>query len=787
MNPLSSLTYYRRHKQSAMLLVSLITLVTLGVYVMVSVLDSIPMRARVSYLMRLSRVYPTAANSLEPAVVSQIQSHPDVVRVVPDNGLSISPPTLIGRDNLRLMGVSQDDAQYLMAHCGVRLKQGRMFEPRTNEIMLSEEVARALGLRVGDQIDRSVNEEHYGAVVVPLTLVGILEGDPTAGSGPSVRVGFASYEYLEAHELYAPRQSNLLVIAQEGRKAAVDEFLETEIASARTETETYREVSMLVTMALRGLHVISGIVNCLVAIVVALVVGVVNRIALTRRLSEFGLLHAVGYHKDRLIGRLTLETAAVAGVGWIAGLALAGLVLAWLKAGFYYAKGMELDLANLAPIWFTVPIPVVVVAFAAFSAMRVFSRFDAIAIIERGELDMEAQGHRRAVERSSTRPLSSRTFYLRHRRRGIMLVVGMALMILGVAFPVFLTSVVIDGLEPSFEYLRYVSRVSPGTGPAVDPGVTAQIRSHPAVARVVPAVRLWLSVLVPPGSGDAVNIYGVAEDELPALMDLFGMHLAEGRLPSPRSNEIVISEAVARNRGLRVGDTIGRPVQESDEADPLISDDIPTEMVVVGLLSPDDLWLGLASFEYLESHELTSSRPVHLLVLPAEGRKDELDAWLEESVASAQTDVDTYGTQRRQFQQLTQSMLLLFAAVESIIALVAAIALAALNYIFFAQRREEFGTLHALGRSRPWLVLRTVKETGSAVAVAWLIGAAVCVAGLVCAQATIYAPRGLSLDFFNPVPWLFTLPIPLAVIVVGAGTIARTLSRLDPVAVIERR
>jgi ABC-type lipoprotein release transport system permease subunit len=797
MNPLSPLTYYRRHKQSALLLVSLITLVTLGVYVMVSVLDSMPMRARVSYLTRLSRVYPTAASSLEPAVVSQIQSHPDVVRVVPDNGLSISPPTLIGRDNLRLMGVSQDDAQYLMAHCGVRLKQGRMFEPRTNEIVLSEEVARALGLQVGDQIDRSVNDEYYRVVVVPLTLVGILEGDPTVGSGPSVRVGFASYEYLEAHELYAPRQSNLLVIAQEGRKAVVDEFLETEIASARTETETYREVSMLVAMALRGLHVIFGIVNCLVAIVVALVVGVVNRIALTQRLSELGLLHAVGYYKNRLIRRLTLETTTVAGIGWIAGLALAGLVLAWLKAGFYYAKGMELDLTNLAPLWFTVPIPVVVVAFAILSAMRVFGRFDAIAIIERGKLEMEAQGHRRAAKpsrgprsrtpRSSIRPLSSRTFYLRHRRRGIMLVVGMALMILGVAFPVFLTSVVIDGLEPGFEYLRYVSRISPGTGHAIDPGVTAQIRSHPAVARVVPAMRLWLSVLVPPGSGDTVNIYGVAEDELPALMNVFGMHLVEGRLPRARSNEIIISEAVARNRGLRVGDTIGRPIQERKEVDPLIADDIPIEMVVVGLLSPNDLWLGLASFEYLESHELTSSRPVHLLVLPAEGRKGELDAWLEESVASAQTDVNTYGAQRREFQQLTQSMLLLFAAVESIIALVAAIALATLNHIFFTQRREEFGTLHALGRSRPWLVLRTVKETGSAVAVAWLIGAAVCVAGLVCAQATIYAPRGLSLDLLNPVPWLFTLPIPLAVIAVGTGTIARTLSRLDPVAVIERR
>jgi ABC-type antimicrobial peptide transport system permease subunit len=130
---------------------------------------------------------------------------------------------------------------------------------------------------------------------------------------------------------------------------------------------------------------------------------------------------------------------------------------------------------------------------------------------------------------------------------------------------------------------------------------------------------------------------------------------------------------------------------------------------------------------------------------------------------------------------------MLFAAVESIIALVAAIALTALNHIFFAQRREEFGILHAVGRSRPWLVLRTTKETASTVSVAWLLGALVCVIGLVSFRALVYVPRGLSLNFFNPTPWLFTLPIPLAVIAVGAGTIARTLSRLDPLAVIEGR
>ena len=40
MNPLSPFTYYRRHKRQTILLVSLITMVTLGVYIMVGVLDS---------------------------------------------------------------------------------------------------------------------------------------------------------------------------------------------------------------------------------------------------------------------------------------------------------------------------------------------------------------------------------------------------------------------------------------------------------------------------------------------------------------------------------------------------------------------------------------------------------------------------------------------------------------------------------------------------------------------------------------------------------------------------
>jgi hypothetical protein len=41
MNPLSPFTYYRRHKSQTLLLVGLIILMTLGIYVMVGVLDSV--------------------------------------------------------------------------------------------------------------------------------------------------------------------------------------------------------------------------------------------------------------------------------------------------------------------------------------------------------------------------------------------------------------------------------------------------------------------------------------------------------------------------------------------------------------------------------------------------------------------------------------------------------------------------------------------------------------------------------------------------------------------------
>jgi ABC-type antimicrobial peptide transport system permease subunit len=110
-----------------------------------------------------------------------------------------------------------------------------------------------------------------------------------------------------------------------------------------------------------------------------------------------------------------------------------------------------------------------------------------------------------------------------------------------------------------------------------------------------------------------------------------------------------------------------------------------------------------------------------------------------------------------------------------------------MNYISFTQRREEFGILSALGHNRTWLVLRTAKETGSIVAVAWAISMLIYGVGLFVVQTTIYTPKGIGLNLLTPIPWLFTFPIPLVIAIASAGTIAWLLTKLDPISIIERQ
>ena len=142
MNPLSPVTYYRRHVKSALLFLAFIGLMTLGVAVMVRLVDSIweELYNAQRYMTRLSLV-SAADPTLDPGIVAQIRAHPGVAQVIQAKSLDMGLPQLV--NSFHLLGVSEADTQALMDICSLHLREGRLPRARTNEMLLSEEIALA--------------------------------------------------------------------------------------------------------------------------------------------------------------------------------------------------------------------------------------------------------------------------------------------------------------------------------------------------------------------------------------------------------------------------------------------------------------------------------------------------------------------------------------------------------------------------------------------------------------------------------------------------------------------
>ncbi len=789
MNPLSPFIYYRRHKRRALMLTVLLAMAVMGLYLVFSLLQETyvtPVYTLNRYLAKFSLVQSDLATTLDPTVAAQIRAHPDVAQVLPQNNLEIAVPNAGGVDApFRLIGLQEADVPVALAQCGVTLVEGELPQPHTNGLVLSRELALALSLKIGDTIVRTENDTGYASIASPLKLVGVLEG--------SVRLGIVSYEYLDGHERYHGLANyGVLVVARPGREAAVDDFLRQTIRSSRLETFTHQRLREQMAESHALIYRIGIPLVLLVTTAITLVIGAINQLALMRRLPEFGTLYAIGRGKGWLARRLTLETAGLAAVGWVLGVLLGWGIMALLNATFYAPKGFTYNPIQVTAIPFVIPLPLAVIGFTLFTATRALGRLDAVAIVERGELSMEGKrtgpaAHARAD--NLPRPLASTTFYRRHARQAAMLIGAMVLMIVGTSVFVFALETFDDARQPLLNYLKQVSQVSPSALP-LEATVVAQIRAHPAVERAIPVyVFTLLGVTFPPAIANyPVEAYGVTAENMVYLVELYGLELAEGHLPRPNTNDVVIPWTFAKNRNIKVGDVIGNRARPVHEGAPRL----PSELVVSGIFAPaedlaDGPWVSFMLLEFAEKYPDSWRADLSLFVVPRAGQKAVLDAWLESQIAGERRLVFTYDGQKALFRKQAAMVLFSLVLVESIVALVAALALTGLNYIFVTQRQAEFGVLNALGFGRLQLVGRVVRETLFTTGAAWLAAVLGCALILLCMQYGLYIPSGLKLDLFNPTPWFYTLPVPVAVLAVSAITVGWTLSRLDPVEVIERR
>ncbi len=795
MNPLSSWTYYRRHKAQASILLGLSIMVTIGIYSMVALVWGVFVEpARMSY-MALSRFSLVTLeydnNGPDPAVIAQIDANPDIAMVIPSSAIKIELPSIMAGSGVQfeLHGLMAEDLPGILERCSAVLMHGQLPKPGENGLLISADIAAILNVKVGDSYD-VVSSEFYAysgpaPEATTFEVVGILDSD--------VELGIVSREFLLDHEYYGKFPTRLLILAQDNREEAVDAFLRDEIQTAQTSVMTLSMLNERILLeALPTLLMLLPVI-LIVALVFSLVIVVINQFANAQRLVEFGILHAAGLSKKWLVRRLTRETTLVALLGWLIGISISWLFIYLLKAIIFVPHGHDLTYIPWIPIILALPIPAAIAASTFISVRRTFARLDPVTIIDRGVLSQEGGGKRgRTVSKSSPKPLAAATFYLRHRGRAVLLVSGMSLMILAVVLIFFTLAVSADAQEDFFRYLQQVSIVrSPGSVASLAPDVVARVESHPAVERVIPIAPRYhlLGVNIPPFSGADASPFAVYGKDMAYLIDLYGLKLKEGRLPHPNTNEMVISETLAQNRGIKLGDVIGNPDHPVYPGAPSLE----AEFVVSGIFarpetSEDGSALGFISLEHLESEKPFPIPDVlPLMVVPKPGYKQALDVWLENELSRSDVSVLTYQKEVSRIRRKTQQDMFAMMLLEGIIAIIAAAGLSVLNYTFISQRKSEFAVLHALGFARRKLVGRVFSETLFTTGIAVGLSISMFLIGLFYLRLGIYDQLGLSFNPFNLSPWLYTLPIPISVLAITTGAIARALTKLDPVSLIERR
>lgn len=787
MNPLSVVSYWRRHKGRAALVLGLSAFTTAGLYAVVSailILFNEPFPASATYLRTGSLLFAIGSPQLDRGLVAQLRAHPDIAQVVPAYTYHLAIPSLITGNyySFDLLALNEADIEAVMAANGVTLQAGRLLQPRTNEFMLAAEMATSLDLQLGDEISNTTDPIRYRNLEHPLRLVGILQGD--------IRLGLASAEYLASLNSAVKPNSSMLVLANAGRARAVDIFLSNTINSNHTQVFTLSLQEADRARTVRTTLTLFAPIAILLSLVLMAVVGVIQRMDTLRRLPELGILHVIGLQKQWLLRRLLLENAGLAVGGWLIGLLLPIAILSLLIHYLFAPHGYLITPLQVPALWLTLPIPLAVLGFTVISLRRLFARLDGIALIEHGELPASPPLRHGPPATQPGIPLphnphSSITFYRRHRSRTALLVGTMTLTIMAVALITFLFTTSMDASFVRLGHLRLLSLVAPRHTAQFASGMIAQLQSNPVVERVMPTMILRPFTLeIPPFSRVMLESYAVNEADLHYLVVHYGLTLKAGRLPKARTNEVIIAEAVAQNRHLKVGDVIGEYTVSAD-APPL-----PAPLVVTGIFArapqrQTETLLSFASLEFVQSH--AAFAPAEALLVTAQpGAKAQLDDWLIQTVASEQIEVTTYAQALALFYQEIGTVLTTLSLLEGVIALIAAVALGVLNYLFVSQRQAEFGVLHALGFGRRELIGRTLRETIFITALAWGLSVILCGVGLLYLQYGLFQPRGLALDFFNPTPWYYTLPVPVAVLLASAITLFRFFKRLDPVAVIEK-
>lgn len=370
--PLAPHVFLLRNLSRTLPMVVVIALAVLLVAGIVALVNSVPLSVRSIY--GYSRSFAAALPRNDPAylpeMVRELQKSPvPIERMLRIRVAFFNVHSIVGKLPFVLHGLTAEDAAFLRERLELGPLSGRLPAPGAPEAVITRRLATNLSLRIGDVLLSPADPQNYSPQIV--RVVGIHECD--------LWFAYGDFDYVARNHL--PPVDDLIIVAKDQR--AFDRWAVEHFRGSRARILTHAELLRETNDSLRVLLQLLSVVIGLLVVVVTVMVGLFINIYLGQRLTEFGLLQAIGYTRRFLTRRACLEAALMVMFGWVVGVLLSLAVLGVAKVTLMDPRAYYLEPLDSVALAYTLPLPMSVLVAALLTIRLRFRQFDPVVIIER--------------------------------------------------------------------------------------------------------------------------------------------------------------------------------------------------------------------------------------------------------------------------------------------------------------------------------------------------------------------------------------------------------------------
>ncbi len=375
-------------------------------------------------------------------------------------------------------------------------------------------------------------------------------------------------------------------------------------------------------------------------------------------------------------------------------------------------------------------------------------------------------------------PLSPTIFLRRNAGKTLPLIAVISLAVMLVQSIIALINSIPLSIQTIYRYTDRFLGVSPRLDPTLTPVFVKELTTKPPVEIE--------RVILCRGSGAQVKsivgkwpfaVMGFEKDDLEYYLRREDYTGITGRRPVDGKPEMMVSTPVAKNLHVKIGDIILKP----DDSDNFSRRPVR----LVGIINCDR-WLMVSNKQYFAD---TQPIPIDFALIFTKDRAKQqtYDKWAKTKMKGKFAQLFAYSEIEKDSKEMFAVLYKIIDAVIGILVLVISIMMGMLMNIYQSQRLVEFGLLQAIGHTKNQLFKRVLMESVIVIIGGWFFGLVAARGLLMFLKGNLMDPQGYALDTGDAMAIAYTVPVPIAILVIALGTIWLRFRKFDPVAVVERR